>query len=326
MKFIILALSTMTVYFTIFICGPSTWGSSFADEIVKTIEVGDGPGRLEYNPDNGDMYVSNGRSDTISVIDSSTNEVVDTIPVGRGPYNMAYNSYNNNLYVANNGVSVIDSSTNEVVDTIPVGSTDIAFNPSNNYIYVTNPTDDTVSIISPATLELPSQTTIISASDGDDNSVQNESSTSSRTITFQVTATEGTYPIVGFECSLDGSQFSSCSTSNPSEIDYYNLETGEHVFKVRAVDAEGNVDPHDDAFIWTVLDLPGPPDEEPKTIGDLIKGIIQNPLDVTNSIESANEIKDILTDGNPDNDQRACNILDQLGSDQAASIKSILNC
>jgi hypothetical protein len=104
------------------------------------------------------------------------------------------------------------------------------------------------------------------------------------------------------------------------------LETGEHIFKLRAIDTEGNVDPHYDTFSWTVLDLPGPPNEEPKTIGDLINGIIQNPLDVTNSVESANEIKDILTDGNPDNDQRACNILDQLGSDQVARIKNVLKC
>ena len=52
-----------------------------------------------------------------------------------------------------------------------------------------------------------------------------------------------------------------------------------------------------------------PPGEEPRTIGDLIKGILQNPLDITNSIDSANEVRDILTDNNRDNDQLVCDLI-----------------
>jgi YVTN family beta-propeller protein len=50
--------------------------------------------------------------------------VIKTIPVER-PAGVAFNPSNNDMYVANHGgftVSVIDSSTNEVVDTIPVGA------------------------------------------------------------------------------------------------------------------------------------------------------------------------------------------------------------
>ena len=39
-----------------------------------------------------------------------------------------------------------------------------------------------------------------------------------------------------------------------------------------------------------------PPTGGLKTIADLIKSIIQSPSDITNSIETANEIRDILTD------------------------------
>ena len=49
--------------------------------------------------------------------------------------------------------------------------------------------------------------------------------------------------------------------------------------------------------------------EEPLTIRDLIKGIIQNPPDITNSIDSANDIIGILTDDNRDNDQIICNLV-----------------
>ena len=69
-----------------------------------------------------------------------------------------------------------------------------------------------------------------------------------------------------------------------------------------------------------------PPEEEPRTIQDIIKSIIQNPLDITNSLDSANEIKDILTDNNRDNDQTSCNLLENLDSKEAINIRDILNC
>lgn len=64
---------------------------------------------------------------------------------------------------------------------------------------------------------------------------------------------------------------------------------------------------------------------QPMTISDLIKGIIQNPLNVTNSIDSANEIRDILTDDNRDNDQLACEFLES-GDEHVSNIREILEC
>ncbi|MGA9153958.1 MAG: hypothetical protein WBZ36_25545, partial [Candidatus Nitrosopolaris sp.] len=60
-------------------------------------------------------------------------------------------------------------------------------------------------------------------------------------------------PIAGFECSLDGSPFSSCATTNPATISYNNLAAGQHTFIVRAVDTRGNSDPNPATFSWTVL-------------------------------------------------------------------------
>jgi YVTN family beta-propeller protein len=230
------------------------------NEVVDTISVGSFPISIAFNPSNNDMYVANLGSDTVSVIDSSRNTVVDTIPVGTRPQGIAFNPSNNDMYVTkqiSDTVSVIDSSMNTVVNTIPVGAfpIGIAFNPRNNDMYVTNAHSNTVSVIATTLpIQPPTQTTITSVIDGNGNTVQNKSSTASRSITFQVTATRGTNPIVGFECSLDGSAFSSCTTANSGTISYDNLAAGQqHTFEVGAVDSAGNKDPTPATFSWTIF-------------------------------------------------------------------------
>ena len=89
----------------------------------------------------------------------------------------------------------------------------------------------------------PAQTTITSATDGNGNRVQDGGSTVSTYITFKVTATRGTNPIAGFECSLDGKAFSTCATANSGTVSYHNLAAGQkYTFEVRAVDTTGNKD------------------------------------------------------------------------------------
>jgi Tol biopolymer transport system component len=51
-----------------------------------------------------------------------------------------------------------------------------------------------------------------------------------------------------FQCSLDGAAFTSCS----SPKGYTTLKNGRHTFKVRAIDAAGNVDATPAARVWTV--------------------------------------------------------------------------
>jgi YVTN family beta-propeller protein len=125
--------------------------------VVDTINVGTDPLGAAFNPNNKDMYVTNGGpAFTVSVIDTSTNMVVDTIDLGNGnePYDIAFDPNHGYMYVTdisvNHVVSVIDTSTNKVIDTIPVGHTPegVAFNPMNKHMYVTNGADNTVSVIS----------------------------------------------------------------------------------------------------------------------------------------------------------------------------------
>jgi DNA-directed RNA polymerase specialized sigma24 family protein len=69
--------------------------------------------------------------------------------------------------------------------------------------------------------------------------------TSSREATFSFSATEDG---ATFECSLDGRAFTPC----PSPITYISLEPGDHVFRVRARDRAGNVDPTPVSWRWRV--------------------------------------------------------------------------
>ena len=70
-------------------------------------------------------YVANYGSNTVSVINTSTNTVSATVTVGTGPIGVAINPAGTYVYVANNGgntVSVINTSTNTVSATVTVGS------------------------------------------------------------------------------------------------------------------------------------------------------------------------------------------------------------
>lgn len=76
-------------------------------------------------------YLTNGRSGTVSVIDTALNAVVATVDVGLWPAGIAVAPDGRSAYVANSqgrstaapgDASVIGTETNRVVATIPVGS------------------------------------------------------------------------------------------------------------------------------------------------------------------------------------------------------------
>jgi YVTN family beta-propeller protein len=104
------------------------------------------------NPVTKKIYVTNEFSNTVSVIDGTSDKVSDTIELGSFPYGVAINPFNDRVYVTNRGsntVTVIDSPTDAKLSNIPVGNSPvgIAVNPSSNWIYVTNINAGTVSVI-----------------------------------------------------------------------------------------------------------------------------------------------------------------------------------
>jgi YVTN family beta-propeller protein len=99
-------------------------------------------------------YVTNTGSNTVSVIDTTTNTVVATIAVGNVPFDAAVAPNGKHVYVANGfgPLSVIDTTTNTVTATIPVGRLPqfLAVAPDGHHVYVTNVADNTMSVIATA--------------------------------------------------------------------------------------------------------------------------------------------------------------------------------
>lgn len=131
------------------------------DKVIETIAVGNKPYYMAITPDGRKAYVSNAgcnyftgsdsaslitrgtNSNTVSVIDLTTDMVIRTIPVGSKPYYVAITSDGTKAYVVNsfsNNVSVIDTITDTLITTIPVGNKPyyIAITSDGSRAYVTN--------------------------------------------------------------------------------------------------------------------------------------------------------------------------------------------
>ena len=117
--------------------------------VVATVGVQAFPEGVGYNSGNGDIYVTNAKSDSVSVISGTS--VVATVGVGTNPVGVAYDSGNGDIYVTNaisGSVSVISGTS--VVATIGVGTNPVgvAYDSGNGDIYVTNTNSGSVSVIS----------------------------------------------------------------------------------------------------------------------------------------------------------------------------------
>lgn len=121
-------------------------------DIDSGIKVDSYPIGIAVNSATGKIYVANEFSNTVSIIDDTTDKVQATIKVGSFPYGIDVNPLNNRVYVANRGsntISVIDGSTNLKMADVHVGNSpiDVAVNPSSSLVYVTNIESGTVSVI-----------------------------------------------------------------------------------------------------------------------------------------------------------------------------------
>jgi YVTN family beta-propeller protein len=88
--------------------------------VVATIPVGTYPEGVEYDSSKGEIFVTNYRDSTVSVISDSTNTVIATMPVGVYPVGIAYDSGQNEIFVANWGSDSV--SAINVSGTVPLPS------------------------------------------------------------------------------------------------------------------------------------------------------------------------------------------------------------
>jgi YVTN family beta-propeller protein len=100
----------------------------------------------------GQVYVLNGGSNNVSVIDGATNTFITNVPVGTDPVAAAVNPVTGQVYVLNNRsntVSVINGANNTVAATVSVGSQPyaVAVNPVAGQVYVVNGGNNNVSVI-----------------------------------------------------------------------------------------------------------------------------------------------------------------------------------
>jgi YVTN family beta-propeller protein len=97
-------------------------------------------------------YVSNGASNTVTVLDLVYVRQDRTLQVGTDPTGLAVNPKRNEIYVVNSkssSISVIDAEHNRIVTTIPVHhlSYFLSVDPSGTRAYVANSGSDSISVI-----------------------------------------------------------------------------------------------------------------------------------------------------------------------------------
>ncbi len=98
------------------------------------------------------VYVSNEKSNTISVVDGDKLQVVATIKVGRRPRGITFNEDMTRIYVCvgdDNRIDVIDVATQKMVDRLPSGPDPELFvlEPGGRHLYVANEDDNMVSVV-----------------------------------------------------------------------------------------------------------------------------------------------------------------------------------
>jgi PQQ-dependent catabolism-associated beta-propeller protein len=105
----------------------------------------------------GRIFVTNERSDSISVIDSKTNQIETTVEVGKRPRGIGFSPDHSELYVAvsdENAIAVVDPKTLQVLRKFEAGSDPETFavHPNGN-IYISNEDDAKATVINPKTGE-----------------------------------------------------------------------------------------------------------------------------------------------------------------------------
>src|SRR5206468_7000683 len=98
------------------------------------------------------VFVTNEKSDNVTVIDAATRKVIQTIPVGQRPRGVAVSPDGRRVYVANSNsdsLSVIDARSLAVLSTTPAGldPEGLTFNRAGTKLYAVNENELAVTVL-----------------------------------------------------------------------------------------------------------------------------------------------------------------------------------
>ncbi len=123
-------------------------------EPVKTLVTGQGHHEMTFDADSTLAFVSNRRDGTVSVIDVASLSIIDTIEMDGSPISLAYSDLSKSVYVADGAVGQllsVDPQSRDVrtLDLEP-GLGPMKTTPDERYVFITNASDNSVSIIDTA--------------------------------------------------------------------------------------------------------------------------------------------------------------------------------
>lgn len=134
--------------------------------VTKTIVVGEGPHALAFSDDSAHLAVTNGVSNTVSLIDLRTASLIGTISVGKTPVAISYGSAAKRFYVGslNDSVmTVIDPAAHSQVSTISTqpGVVALRFEPTGRFAVAVNQLENKISVVDTATNGIIGSTAVV---------------------------------------------------------------------------------------------------------------------------------------------------------------------
>lgn len=124
---------------------------NIASKAITRIPIGNQPNKLLLSPDQKLLYVANGNSDSVSVIDTNRNTVIQTISLSRpgdkykgsNPNSLALSPSGQTLYVTlggENAVAVVNLRNGRVIGRIPTGwyPNSVSVSQDGKKLYVVN--------------------------------------------------------------------------------------------------------------------------------------------------------------------------------------------
>ena len=125
-------------------------------EVTTNIDAGDYPLRVDLQPDEEYLWVTNNHRDSkksgVSVIDVAGQNKIKFIATGAGHHELAFSRDSRFAYVSNRddgSVVVIDTASLEIIKTIAVGKQviDITYSPTSESLYATDGKSGIISVI-----------------------------------------------------------------------------------------------------------------------------------------------------------------------------------